>query len=169
MIYVAIASAIVFLILWRTGPERIEVSAHGPKNWIGRYGRTLMSQMFTAPTGKRIGLGRNKIVATVNGHSAVHLGVHDGSTVIAEKIKDPMSYDFKVGDLVIINSPTDNGDNPFRLREIEAVYKKTVKCVNPPNSEWDELKTRGKDVIYGIVTHIEVAEIEAAEPEKQAA
>lgn len=157
MIYVAIVSAIAVALLYWTAPVRIEVSANRPKNWIDPQRRSLLPGQVKTESGESLDLTR-KVIAKVRGKSAQYLGIAEGSSVIARKAGLFSSPKFEPGQVVIIKSKAEGGDNPYRLRQIESVKGDMVSFINPPGSDID-LKPRPKKKIFALVTHVEPVEI----------
>jgi len=156
MIYIAFISALVALVLYFSSPEKIDVSAQGPRDTTSRGGRLLLSNDVISADGRLISL-RRKIIATVRGGSAEHLGIFNGTQLIADKLSSVTRRDLKADDIVIINSPTANANNPFRLRQIKHIADGVVSFKTPPNSEFKILHDRSVDAVYAYVSYVQEA------------
>lgn len=156
MIYIALISALAALVLYFSSPEKIDVSAQGPKDTVSSGGRLLLSNDVISADGRLISL-RRRIIATVRGGSAEHLGIFDGTKLIADKMSSATRCDLMPDDIVIINPPTTNANNPFRLRQIKHITDGVVSFKTPPNSEFKILHDRPVDAVYACVSYVQEA------------
>lgn len=156
MIYIVVISTLVVFLLYLNSPEKIEVSAQSPQDTAKVSERSLLPNDVVLANGQAISL-RRKIIATVRGDSAKHLKIHDGTKLIADRLSSATRCDLKTNDMVIINSPTKNGNNPFRLRQIKHVTDGTVSFRVPPNSKYGQLRDRSVNAVYARVSHVQEA------------
>lgn len=118
MIYIFGASLLTFLVVTLVGIRRdnqIQVEARfgqlddAPSGFARR-------NIFVGPNGRRVSLV-NKVVASVNGSSCAHLGIDDGTFVIAQRLDETSRAALSRGDVVIIGDK----DIPPRLRKITRI------------------------------------------------
>lgn len=155
MIVLALGSSfLILVIIWLSGPERIEVSANQPKNWVGPRGRwfaprKIVTQSGTATT--RIKLSRNTILGTINGKSASHLGILHGMTVVADRVKSSKKVELKSMDIVILKVDSKEANNPFRLCQIGEVTDKTIECLSADKTS----NIVARSAVYGKVAFVQ--------------
>jgi len=75
--------------------------------------------------------------------------------MLERKLSDGGRKSLLPKDVVIIKSKSGNGNNPYRLRQIDKIEDGRVYFKNPPVSEFQELKSRDLCAVFAKVTHIE--------------
>jgi len=143
MIYIILLAALAAAVLLITEPRMIEASAQTPKD-----------SKMSISAAKEFSFSRDVIV-NVRGESTKHLNIFDGSKVKARKLSDGGRKSLLPKDVVIIKSKSGNGNNPYRLRQIDKIEDGRVYFKNPPVSEFQELKSRDLCAVFAKVTHIE--------------
>lgn len=141
MIYIILTAAVLLFAMVLTEPEVIEASAQTPKDSANKPSQ---AKSFSFSRG---------LIVKVYGDSAAHLNIKDGSKIRAKKVTDAERSNLSVNDIVVISSKSTNGDNPYRLRQIQKIEDGNVFFKNPPVSEFKELKSRNLSAVFAKVTH----------------
>lgn len=119
MIYLSIACLIVIVIAYAAGPQGQMTHAAISGSLLARVRRFPLAAFYKDVDGNPIDLSQ-AILAKATGSSCLKFGIRDGAVVIAQEF-DGSQEELTPGQLVIINSPREDGSRPQRFRCVDHV------------------------------------------------
>ncbi len=149
MIYLSIACLIVIVLAYAAGPQGEMTHAAVSGGLLSRVRRFPLAAFYKDVDGNPIDLSQ-AILAKATGSSCLKFGIRDGAVVIAKEF-DASHDELTPGQLVIINSPREDGSRPQRFRCVHHVDGDgLVHFVASDRS----FKAKPLEDVIGKVTHV---------------
>lgn len=117
--------------LWMRAPQGFVVHAARSKDLFVRKRRFPLASLYRDAAGQPIDL-ENKLIGLIKGDSGGEYGLRDGDVIIAKTLSAEEQQHLQPDQLVVIDSPLDDGTKPYRMRKIRSVADGMVVFYDDP-------------------------------------